>query len=133
MTFDAEQTPFEMLGGADALAALAQAFYDHMEAHEPALAATHRLDPQGRITTETRERFALFLMGWLGGPPVYMATYGHPRLRMRHAHVRIDEAMRDAWVRSMTGAMDQCSVVGPVRTYLDERFAHVADFLRNVE
>lgn len=126
-----ETTPYELVGGREATVALAEAFYDAMDATEPALAKLHELDDAGRVSRRSRDRFALFLVGWLGGPQEYMEKHGHPRLRMRHAHVRVDEAMRDAWVRCMTLAMDQCGIAGPVRAHLDARFAEVATFLRN--
>ena len=50
---------------------------------------------------------------------------------MRHARVPVNEAMRDAWLRSMRTAMDARKVSGDLRSYLDARFAEVADFLRN--
>jgi len=124
-------TPYDLMGGRDAVIALAHAFYDAMEAHEPALTAVHRCIEPGRVHPESRERFALFLVGWLGGPQTYMQVHGHPRLRMRHAHVPVDEGMRDAWLRSMTRAMDARGISGGVRGFLDARFADVADFLRN--
>jgi len=127
----AESTPYDLIGGREPVLALAEAFYDTMDAHEPALAKLHERDAEGRVSRRSRDRFALFLVGWLGGPQEYMEKYGHPRLRMRHAHVRVDEAMRDAWVRCMTLAMDQRGVSGPVRVHLDARFAEVATFLRN--
>jgi hemoglobin len=126
-----DQTPFELLGGREAVLALAEAFYDAMEA-EPPLLAVHELDADGRVSRAARDRFAMFLVGWLGGPQDYVAQHGHPRLRMRHARVKVDEAMRDAWVRSMQRALDARGVTGAVRTFLDARFAEVADFLRNV-
>ena len=125
------QTPYELLGGREAVLALAEAFYDAMERGEPELTGVHETDADGRISAGTRGRFGLFLVGWLGGPQDYMAQHGHPRLRMRHAHVAIDLGMRDAWLRCMTAAMDQRGVVGPVREFLELRFAEVADFLRN--
>ncbi|MEO1269282.1 MAG: cyanoglobin [Myxococcota bacterium] len=125
------QTPYHLLGGRDAVLALAERFYDDMEAHEPELTAVHRLTEDGRVHPEVRLRFGTFLVYWLGGPDDYMTQYGHPRLRMRHRHVAIDTAMRDAWLRSMTRAMDACGVDGPARQYLDQRFGQVADFLRN--
>ena len=125
-----ERTPFERVGGRDAVIALAEAFYDAMEA-EPELLKVHALDDAGRVSRTSRDRFGLFLIGWLGGPDDYVATHGHPRLRMRHAQVPVDERMRDAWLRSMQRAMDQRKISGDVRTFLDARFAHVADFLRN--
>jgi len=125
-------TPFDELGGEARVIALANAFYDAMEAHEPELTAVHRCSTPGKVDPEVRERFALFLIGWLGGPQHYMERHGHPRLRMRHARVAVDERMRDAWLRSMTRALDQEGVTGDVRAFLDSRFAEVADFLRNV-
>ena len=123
--------PYERIGGRDRVLALAEAFYDAMEQREPALAAVHRLDEHGRISRATRDRFGLFLIGWLGGPQDYMDQFGHPRLRMRHGHVPINTAMRDAWLRCMQAALDQCEVQGELRGFLDQRFAEVADFLRN--
>jgi len=32
-----------------------------------------------------RKKLLQFLLGWLGGPVLYVQKYGHPRLRMRHA------------------------------------------------
>ncbi|QSQ11643.1 group II truncated hemoglobin [Myxococcus landrumensis] len=128
-----EDTPYQRIGGDDAVMALAGAFYDAMDAHEPALAKLHELDEKGRVNQGTRERFGLFLIGWLGGPQHYSAQHGHPRLRMRHAHVPVDLAMRDAWLRAMGRALDGRGVTGGLRRFLDERFAQVADFLRNQE
>ena len=126
-------TPYAMIGGREQVLALVEAFYDVMEQREPALAAVHHIDANCRISRGTRDRFGLFLIGWLGGPQDYMERHGHPRLRMRHAHVPIDLAMRDAWLRCMAAAMDACEVRGQVRGFLDQRFAEVADFLRNRE
>lgn len=126
-----ETTPFAELGGRDAVHALVHAFYDAMEREEPELTALHRLIGEGRVHPEVRERFALFLVGWLGGPQDYVAQHGHPRLRMRHARVIVDERMRDAWLRSMQRALDERAVGGRLRAFLDQRFAEVADFMRN--
>lgn len=126
-------SPFDVLGGREVVEALAQRFYDVMERDEPALTAVHKQDAPGRVSKESRDRFALFLVGWLGGPQDYMERHGHPRLRMRHAHVPVDVSLRDAWVRSMTKAMADTPMPDPVRAYLESRFAEVADFLRNVE
>lgn len=128
-----ENTPYDALGGTEAVLAIAKRFYDAMERDEPELTAVHRCDDQGRIDSGTRERFGLFLVGWLGGPQDYMARHGHPRLRMRHAEVPVGVNLRDAWLRSMGKALDESGVTGELRRFLDARFAQVADFLRNVE
>jgi hemoglobin len=125
-------TPFDLLGGREPVLALAKAFYDAMEREEAELTALHPQDPSGAgVHPQVRERFGLFLIGWLGGPQDYIAQHGHPRLRMRHGHVPIDERMRDAWLRSMTKALDEQRIEGDLRTFLDRRFAELADFLRN--
>ena len=124
-------SPYDLLGGAENVLALAESFYDAMEELEPALTALHACDAPGKVSRGSRDRFGLFLVGWLGGPQDYIARHGHPRLRMRHAHVPIDRAMRDAWLRAMQAGMDRRNLGGEVRACLDVRFAEVADFLRN--
>ena len=125
-------SPFQLLGGREPVLRLAARFYEIMERDEPALAAAHKQSPSGGIETEVKSRFALFLVGWLGGPQDYMEKHGHPRLRMRHAQVAITQELRDAWLRCMVRAMDDCAVAGPVRGFLQQRFKEVSDFLRNV-
>jgi hemoglobin len=127
-------SPFALLGGRAVVERLAARFYQVMERDEPALAAVHRQAPGGAggIDPDVKRRFALFLVGWLGGPQEYMERHGHPRLRMRHAAVPIGNDLRDAWLRCMATAMDDCGITGPVRGFLDQRFAEVATFLRNL-
>lgn len=108
-------------------------FYDVMFETEPVLTKLHRVDADGRVDRGTQDRFALFVEGWLGGPQTYTEQHGHPRLRMRHGRVAVDIAMRDAWLRCMQRAMTETGITGPVRKYLDSRFAEVADFMRNTE
>jgi len=127
-----EESPFDVIGGREVVFALAERFYDVMESKEPELTALHETDAEGRITPELRHRFALFLMGWLGGPQEYMERHGHPRLRMRHAHVPVNRAMRDAWMRCMIEALAATPMPDLVREFLEVRFFEVADFLRNV-
>jgi hemoglobin len=78
------EIPYEKLGGEANVRALVERFYDAMEEHEPELAALHPM-VDGKIIRASRDRFALFLIGWLGGPEEYVRLHGHPRLRMRHA------------------------------------------------
>lgn len=44
------------------------------------------------------EKSALFFIGLLGGPPLYMQAYGPPRMRARHLPFRITEAHRHEWL-----------------------------------
>ncbi len=129
--FDATRTPYDLLGGEPVVRRIVDRFYAAMARDEPVLARLHPCDDDGRVDQANQDRFALFLIGWLGGPQDYVAAHGHPRLRMRHARVAVDVAMRDAWLRAMKTALDEEAVDGELRTFLDARFAEVADFMRN--
>lgn len=124
--------PITRLGGPERIRAIVERFYDAMSDVEPALARVHRCDPDGRVSRESRDRFALFFIGWLGGPQDYIARHGHPRLRMRHGRVPVDVAMRDAWMRAMVRALDDCGVQGNIRQRLEVELADLANFMRNV-
>ncbi len=129
-TPSAGATPFERIAGEGPVNALAERFYDAMDELEPELAALHPLE-DGKVSRASRDRFALFLVGWLGGPQHYTERHGHPRLRMRHAHVPVNQRMREAWLRCMRVALGHPSVDPDLRSYLDEQFTKLADFLRN--
>lgn len=124
-------SPFSRLGGEARVRALVEHFYDAMSDLEPKLAHLHPCDPDGRVARPSRDRFALFFIGWLGGPQDYVAQHGHPRLRMRHLNVPVDGAMAAAWMRCMREAFDRAGVDGDVRAFLDEKLGDVAQFLRN--
>lgn len=126
-------TPYDQMGGREPVLKLAEHFYDLMEQREPQLTALHERDENGRISRRSRDRFASFLVGWLGGPDDYVRENGHPRLRMRHGRVPVNIAMRDAWLRCMYAAMQDCGVPADVQAFLRQRFADVADFMRNTQ
>jgi hemoglobin len=129
-SFGANNTPYDRIGGEAAVLALAERFYDAMDAHEPELARLHPLE-DGKVSRASRDRFALFLIGWLGGPQEYMRLHGHPRLRMRHAHVPVSSAMRDAWMRCMRLALQHPDIDETLRVFLDAKLGDVANMLQN--
>jgi hemoglobin len=124
-------TPFARLGGVSGVEAIVERFYDAMTELEPALAQLHPCDAEGRVVRESRDRFALFFIGWLGGPDDYVARHGHPRLRLRHAGVAIDTAMAEAWMRCMRTAFDRTPLEGEVRAFLEAKLVDLTLFLRN--
>jgi hemoglobin len=127
--FGPGNTPFDTLGGIERVRELVDRFYMHM-ANDRAFAATRDLYPPGDLSA-SREKLFAFLAGWLGGPQLYTEKHGHPRLRGRHMPFAIDETARDHWLACMTRAMDEMRIQGDLRTFLDQRFRHVANFLRN--
>ena len=128
MTFDPDHTPYQELGGEAPVLALVKSFYDHMDS-DAEFTTIRNLHPED--LTGSRENLSDFLSGWLGGPDLFVQKHGHPRLRQRHAPFSIGETERDQWLACMAKAMDDNGVDGELRSFLDTRFAHVADFMRN--
>ena len=126
--FDANNTPYDAVGGDAAVRALVDDFYDRMDT-SPQYTTIRELHPPN--LQHARDKLYKFLCGWLGGPGLYVAEFGHPRLRARHMPFAIGEPERDQWLRCMGEALDARGVDGPLRAFLDQRFAHVADFMRN--
>lgn len=123
-----DSTPYEQLGGQDAVRALVDRFYDLMdelpEAHE-----IRKLHPQA--LSESRQKLFKFLSGWLGGPPLYTQEYGHPRLRARHLPFPIGERERDQWLLCMNQALDEQVEDGELREALKRALSRTADHMIN--
>lgn len=123
-----DNTPFEVIGGEPRVRLLAETFYQFMD-EDPEFQGIRLMHPED--LSSSTEKFFQFLSGWLGGPQLYIQQHGHPRLRMRHAPFSIGDSERDQWLGCMAKAMDTIEISGELRTFLDARFAQVADFMRN--
>jgi hemoglobin len=124
----AAATPYRQLGGETALRALVERFYDLMDL-EPHYAELRALHPS---TTEgSRDKLFMFLSGWLGGPDLYVAQHGHPRLRARHLPYAIGVRERDQWMACMGQAMRECELEEGLATRLTASLANTADWMRN--
>lgn len=121
-------TPYELLGGEEAVRRLVERFYDLMEL-EPEFLPVRRL--HGTSLDSAREKLFLFLSGWLGGPDLYVRRHGHPRLRARHLPFPIGVRERDSWLDCMARAMRETGVEPSLRERLGESFAKTADWMRN--
>ena len=119
---------YAMLGGAPAVRALVDRFYDLM-AMDERFARIRSLHPE-RLDG-SRDKLDWFLSGWLGGPDHYVERFGHPRLRARHLPFPIASVERDQWLLCMAEAMADCGVAEPLLDRLLESFANTADWMRN--
>lgn len=121
-------TPFARLGGAAAVDRLVEAFYARMDSlpEARAIRAMHAHD-----LSDIRDVLKRYLGEWLGGPPLYSAERGHPRLRMRHFGFKIGEAERDAWLLCMRGALEETVMDAGLREQLYQAIARLADWMRN--
>ena len=123
-----ERTPYVRMGGEAAVRQLVNTFYDRMD-EDPDFFAIRKLHPQS--LTGSREKLFMFLSGWLGGPPIYVSEYGHPRLRARHMPFAIGELERDQWMACMVFALNATGVEQTLREQLTASFANTADWMRN--
>jgi len=122
------QTIYESIGGEPKVRALVDRFYDLMDTL-PEAAGIRALHPE--TLDDSREKLFLFLTGWMGGPPLYMERFGHPRLRARHLPFPIGESERDQWLMCMNKALEE-NVKDPLmRQQISRSFAQLADFMRN--
>jgi len=123
-----ELSPYERLGGEAALRKLVNRFYDLMDTLPEAkrIRALHPADLAG-----SRDKLFKFLSGWLGGPPLYMEEFGHPRLRARHLPFPIGTAERDAWLQCMEQALAETEMEELLRIHLLQSLRNTADHMRN--
>lgn len=127
-TLAAVLTNFDRIGGAPAVERLVEAFYRRMDTL-PDAAGIRALHPAD--LGATMEVLRRYLGEWLGGPPLYSAERGHPRLRMRHFRVAIGPPERDAWMLCMTGALDEVVADTALHAMLHDAFLKLADWVRN--
>lgn len=125
------ETLFERVGGVsdgeEFFHRLVEQFYLHV-AQTPDLI---RLYPDPVDLRPARDRLALFLVQYWGGPSTYSQTRGHPRLRMRHFPFQIGEYERDLWLGCMHKALDDLAVEPEVRAELENHFLLAAEHLVN--
>ena len=121
---------YEKIGGEPGVRKLVEVFYHIMDTH-PMATGIRQLHPEH--LGSSKEKLFMFLSGWLGGPPLYIEAYGHPRLRQRHLPFSIGDAERDQWMECMREALRQCDLDEELRQQLTDSFSKTADFLRNQE
>jgi hemoglobin len=122
----AEPPLYEVAGGMAFFEALVDRFYEGVAAD----AGLRPIYPEADLVG-ARHRLTLFLAQYWGGPRIYDAERGHPRLRMRHAPFVIGPAERDAWLGHMAAAIASMSPPPDVAARLHAYFEMAADAMRN--
>lgn len=117
---------YDEVGGEQVFRTLVDRFYEGV-ALDPIL---RPLYPDEDLAG-ARDRLALFLMQYWGGPGTYSETRGHPRLRMRHAHWMIGERERDAWLGHMRSALDSLDLAPAPYEAMWEHVERAAQMLVN--
>jgi hemoglobin len=118
---------YDAVGGMAFFETLVERFYARV-AEDPVLL---RLYPQPDDLGPARERLALFLAQYWGGPTTYSDERGHPQLRMRHAPFAIGPEERDHWLTHMRASLHSLHPPEPVATAFEDYLAMATEGMRN--
>ena len=125
---NAQETHYQRIGGEQGVKALVDRFYNLMDTL-PEAADIRRIHAAN--LSSARSKLFDFLSGWMGGPPLFVEKYGHPRLRQRHLPFPIGTKERDQWLLCMYRAMADTHVPEDLAEELKPLFFRTADFMRN--
>lgn len=123
------QTPYQILGEAG-IRELTSVFYDIMDTLPEAagIRAMHAED-----LSPMKEKLAEYLIGWMGGPPIYAQKYGGVCMTEPHEPFHIGPEERDQWLLCMNRALEQTGASEELQEMLRIPLFRVADAVRNKE
>ncbi|WP_018897200.1 group II truncated hemoglobin [Rhizobium sp. 2MFCol3.1] len=121
-------TLYEAVGGDATIRALSHRFYELMDTLPEAsnVRAVHPPTLEG-----SEAKFYEYLTGYLGGPPVYVEKYGHPRLRSRHFIAEIGPVERDEWLLCFRQALEETVPNPKLREIILPPIERLADHMQN--
>ncbi|MDF7801251.1 group II truncated hemoglobin [Pontiellaceae bacterium B1224] len=119
---------YRIAGGEAGCYKLANDFYDVME--ELAEARKILFMHPGDLT-ESREKLARFLAGYMNGPELYEMKYGPLALGPAHSHLAIGTAEKDAWMLCMKKAVAMQDWPEEFKTFMLSRLQTPADRIQN--
>lgn len=120
-------SPFQALG-AEGIRNLVDCFYDLMDSspnYRP-LRKMHASDLSG-----IRTLLSDYLIGWMGGPQLYLEKHGTVCMTGPHKSFWIGPSERDQWLACMYEAMDAIEMEDQVKEMLRKPLYNLADAVRN--
>lgn len=123
-----EDSLYELLGKENGIRTLVDHFYDAME-QTPETRGVRDMHPQD--LSSSRDKLYWFLVGWSGGPQMYVEKFGHPRLRARHLPFKIGKSERDQWLYCFQKALVKMNYPEKTSEYLFSSIIRLADHMRN--
>ena len=119
---------YKIAGGETGCTKLANDFYDVMEQFPEArkILFMHPGD-----LTESREKLARFLAGYMNGPELYEQKYGPLALGPAHSHLAIGTAETEAWMLCMRKALDMQDWPAAFKDFMFMRLQTPAARIRN--
>lgn len=127
-SYRAGDTQFRMAGGVEGITKLANDFYDQMQTLSEARKILH-MHPTD--LTESREKLARFLCGYMNGPELYEEKYGPIQLSPAHAHLPIGSTEKAAWLLCMEKALAMQPYPEAFKVFMLNRLQTPAERCRN--
>ena len=108
---------------------LVDCFFDIM-ASDSKYATIYHWHPEDKEMS--RDKLALFLCGWMGGPKPFIEKYGTIRIPDAHKHLDITAVERDLWLDCMAHALAEQDYPPALVEYLLQQLYIPAERVRQV-
>lgn len=105
-----EATPYERIGGAEVLRAVADRFYALIDS-DPDYAELRALHPAD--LGPVRDSLALFLQAWLGGPREWFEARPGTCIMRLHRAMAVTPALAGQWAQAMARAITADPAIDP--------------------
>ncbi|MEM7207667.1 MAG: group II truncated hemoglobin [Pseudomonadota bacterium] len=109
---------YNAAGQQEGLRKLVDSFYDYMDTL-PEAADIRAMHPKD--LTVSRDKLALFLCGWTGGPKLFPQKYPTTPIPVFHSQFKIGVPERDAWLLCMRKALADQPYAEDFRQYMIEQ------------
>jgi hemoglobin len=118
---------FKAAGGKSGLTQLALDFYQSMDTLPEAkhIRSMHRDD-----LDYMRDKLALFLSAWLGGPSDWFSVFNYPSIPAIHQLFVINENEKNAWLLCMDQAIEMQNWDPNFKVYLASQFRRPANVVQ---
>ena len=115
LKYGIEDASFQAAGGVNGIAHLVDDFYRLMDS-DPAYLVIREMHSESLEVS--RDKLALFLCGWLGGPRLYREKYGPISIPQSHCHLPIGYEEKEAWLSCMQRALELQNYAEDFKDYM---------------
>ncbi|WP_298282958.1 group II truncated hemoglobin [Acidocella sp.] len=120
----AKRSPYELIGGAEAVRRLADKFYDLMD-QDPSYRALR--DMHEPDLAPMRDSLAGFFAVWLGGPRDWVEKRGGFCIMSRHAQMGVTNETAAQWMDAMRRAIAALETPPELAEKMDQALAPLAE------
>lgn len=120
---------YQAAGGQAGIRRLVDSFFDIMSS-DPRYRSIYDMHPPDKEMS--RDKLALFLCGWMGGPRPFIDKYGPISIPNAHRHLEITGVERDLWLDCMARALSLQEYPPGLVEYLRQQLYFPAERVRSV-